>query len=183
MKRNQGQTFAGHVGPGWLGRGHGTSCWPSQAPSRGSQDCALAEVASSFLALERCHRASPPRDLAGGDFSLGLGTTLPFMPFPPSASKWLDRQTDKPSISLLAEKCETQSPPTTMETKTAKKTSSMAQDFSPQPRGNVAPEKWAAVTAKITLLGRDGGRSWGVSEGVGKRVCTVTEVPCVSSGL
>lgn len=113
------------------------------------------------------------------NFSLGFVSALPFMPFLPLASSWLDRQTDKPSISLLCEECETQSPPTKMEAKTAKKSSGVVQDFSPWPWGNVAPEKWAATTVKITVLGRDR-VGWRDSEGVGKTVCNVAKVPHVS---
>lgn len=68
-----------------------------------------------------------------------------------------------------------------METKTAKKSSGVVEDFAPQPWGNGAPEKWAAVTVKITVLGRDRG-NLGVSEEGGKWVCNVAKVPCVPSG-
>lgn len=174
MKRNRGQMFASHFGPGWFGRAHGTFCWPSQEASQGSQDCALADVASSFLSLKRHHHTSSPRDL-GGEFFPGLQLHSPLHALS-TLSQQLAGQTDKPSISLLGEERETQSPPITMETKTAKKSSGTVQDFSPRPWGNLAPEKWAAVTVKITVHGRDRG-SWGSQRGSGRGSATWLRCP------
>lgn len=178
MKRKQGQTLVSRLEPGWLGHAHGESCWDSQTPSQG-KDYTLADWASSFLSLERRHGTSSPRDQGGVEFFPGFHLCSPLHALS-ALGQQLAGQTDKPSISLLGEECETQSRPTVTETKTAKKSSGAVQDFSPRPWGNVGPEKLAAATVKITVLGRDG-ESWGVLEGVGKRVYNVAEVSCVSS--
>lgn len=158
MKRKQGQTFVSHLEPGWLGHAHGESCWDSQTPSQG-KDYTLADWASSFLSLERCHGTSSPRDRGCVEFFPGLQLCSPLHALS-ALGQQLAGQTDKPSISLRGEECETQSRPTVTETKTAKKSSGAVQDFSPRPWGNVGPEKSAAATVKITVLGRDG-ESWG----------------------
>lgn len=99
----------------------------------------------------------------GAEFFPGLWLCSPLHDLS-ALSNLLERQTDKPSISLLGEECETQSP-LTMETKTAKK--AVVWCRTSQRWGNGAPEKWAAVTVKITVLGRDGG-TWGSQKRVGR---------------
>lgn len=95
-----------------------------------------------------------------------LSPSCPFCLQP--ATGWTDRQT---KCLTPGEEHETQSPPSTMETKLQRK--AVVWCRTSKPRGKVALEKWAAVTESNCPWER-----WGVR----KRVCNVVEVPCVSSG-
>lgn len=92
MRRNHGQTFAGHLGSGWLRHANGESCWPSQAPCEGSQDWTLTDVASCFLSLESAI-GHPYPETWGRIFPWALGLLSPSCPFcPQTAICWKDRQ-------------------------------------------------------------------------------------------
>lgn len=179
MKRNQGQIFARHLGPGWFRHANGESCWPSQAPCEGSQDWTLKDVASCFLSLESA-TGHPHPGIWGRILPWALPLLSPSHPFcPQTAICWKDRQTNQAFHSWVG----------------SVKPSHLRRRWKPKLQrravvwcrtwlhspGNGAPEKWAAVTMKITGLGRDR-VDLRVSEEGGKRVCNVAKVPHVLPG-